>query len=169
MINIKFKKIRKNARIPFRAYKNDAGYDCFISKFSSIDIVQINDFSKKDIVQIHDIDVFKKVLDPNERILCKLGFATEIPEGYYFQIVPRSGLALRNGITIVNSPATIDSGYRDEWGVILLNTGKKPYELSIGDKICQIICRKMVDINIVKVSKLNDSKRGKGKFGSSGK
>ena len=111
----------------------------------------------------------KEQLHPLQRVICYLGFTTEIPKGYYAQIVPRSGLALWEGLTILNTPATIDSGYRNEWGVIIINLSTMIKTLNIGDRICQIIFRKLVDIEFEEVEELNKSERGLDGLGSTGK
>ena len=116
-----------------------------------------------------EIDDDEYTLQPLERILCPLGFATAIPEGYYAAVVPRSGLALWQGLSIVNSPGTIDSGYRNEWGAIVVNLSKSPVTLHKGDKICQLIIRKLVDYEFEEVETLPTSERGLGGFGSTGK
>ncbi|MHA1620337.1 MAG: dUTP diphosphatase, partial [Promethearchaeota archaeon] len=108
-------------------------------------------------------------LKPLERILCPLGFATAIPEGYYATVVPRSGFALWEGLSIVNSPGTIDAGYRNEWGAIVVNLSNRDVVLHKGDKICQLIIRKLVDYDFEIVEELPTSDRGLGGFGSTGK
>ncbi|KKN09547.1 hypothetical protein LCGC14_1045370, partial [marine sediment metagenome] len=108
-------------------------------------------------------------LFPLQRVDCRLGFATEIPKSYYAQIVPRSGLALWNGLTILNTPATIDSGFRNEWMVIIVNISNKEVKLKVGDRICQIIIRKMIDFEFEEVEELNKSERGLNGLGSTGK
>ena len=101
--------------------------------------------------------------------MCPLGFASEIPKGYYGAVVPRSGLALWEGISIVNSPGTIDAGYRNEWGAIVVNLSNKSITLNKGDKICQFIIRKLVDYELETVEELSNSERSLGGFGSTGK
>ena len=109
------------------------------------------------------------ILKPFERIACPLGFSTAIPKGYYFKVVPRSGLALWNGISIVNSPGTIDSGYRNEWMAIVINLSTEEVTLHKGDRICQLILSKMYEYEILEVDELPESERGLGGFGSTGK
>lgn len=118
-----------------------------------------------------DSGVYSVTIDPGEAKLIKTGIFTEIPEGYEIQIRPRSGLALKHSISIPNSPATLDSDYRGEIGVILINHGKKPFEVKNGDRIAQLVLNKVEQINWISVSSLEDlskTERGLGGFGSTG-
>jgi len=108
------------------------------------------------------------VLVPNIPLAVATGLALEIPSGYEVQLRPRSGLALKYAITLANSPATIDPGYRGELKVILLNLGKLPYEIHAGDRVAQMIVSKYEAV-IWEEADLNDSERGEGGFGSSGR
>jgi len=121
------------------------------------------------IKKLEEINSNTYILQPLERILCPLGFASEIPQGYYAAVVPRSGLALWEGISIVNSPGTIDAGYRNEWAAIVVNLSNKAITLNRGDKICQFIIRKLVDYEFETVKELPDSERSLRGFGSTGK
>ena len=106
-----------------------------------------------------------------ERMLIPTGLFFEIPEGHFITLRPRSGLAFRNGITLLNSPATIDSDYRGELQVILINLGKKTFRVNSGDKIAQLLLEKceIPEWEIVTdLDDLNDSERGAGGFGSTG-
>jgi dUTP pyrophosphatase len=107
------------------------------------------------------------VLIPNVPLAVSTGLAFEIPSGYEVQLRPRSGLALKHGITLANSPATIDPGYRGELKVILLNLGKVPYEIHEGDRIAQMVVSKYEAVTWEE-AELADSHRGEGGFGSSG-
>lgn len=118
-----------------------------------------------------DDGVYSVTIDPGEAKLIKTGMFTEIPEGYEIQIRPRSGLALKHSISIPNSPATLDADYRGEIGVILINHGKKPFEVKNGDRIAQLVLNKVEQINWISVSSLEDlskTERGLGGFGSTG-
>ena len=159
---IPFKKVNNEAIIPKHSKKGDAGADAHIMGFKKI----VNENGKKELVEINS-DTY--TLKPLERIGCPLGFATAIPEGYYFKVVPRSGLALWEGISIVNTPGTIDSGYRNEWMAIVINLSNKDVVLKKGDRICQIILGKIYDFEVVETDTLPDSERGLGGFGSTGK
>jgi dUTP pyrophosphatase len=109
------------------------------------------------------------VLKPLERTLVKTGLFLEIPEGYEAQVRPRSGLALKKGITVLNSPGTIDADYRGEIGVILVNLSQEPFEIESGDRIAQLIFAKVEQANWIQTNELADSERGQGGFGSTGK
>ena len=109
------------------------------------------------------------VLKPLERALVKTGLFLEIPEGYEAQVRPRSGLALKKGITVLNSPGTIDADYRGEIGVILVNLSQEPFEIESGDRIAQLIFAKVEQANWIQTNELADSERGHGGFGSTGK
>jgi dUTP pyrophosphatase len=108
------------------------------------------------------------VLTPGVACAVATGLALEIPTGYEVQIRPRSGLALKHAITLPNSPATIDPGYRGELKIILLNLGKNEYEVHPGDRIAQMVVAKYEAVEWEE-SELNESVRGQGGFGSSGR
>lgn len=142
-MKIKMKKLHKDAIIPKQAHEGDVGLD------------------------LHTIDV--GVLQPNSRAILRTGIAVKPPKGYELQIRPRSGLAYKHGITVLNSPATIEPTYRGDVGIILFNTGTEPFEISKGDRIAQGVFKQYeenVDIDIV--DELDETKRGSGGFGSSG-
>jgi dUTP pyrophosphatase len=110
----------------------------------------------------------KLVIEPGSRELVPTGLAIELPEGFEAQIRPRSGLALKKGITLVNTPGTIDADYRGEIGVILINHGSEPFEIERGDRIAQMIVAPIVQARLVEVDDLSSSDRGAGGFGSTG-
>ncbi|MEO9470102.1 dUTP diphosphatase [Parasphingorhabdus sp.] len=103
-----------------------------------------------------------------DRGLVGTGFAFAIPEGFEVQVRPRSGLALKKGISVLNSPGTIDSDYRGEIKVILANLGSEEFVIARGDRIAQIVVAPVQRGNLVEVSELDDTKRGAGGFGSTG-
>ena len=105
---------------------------------------------------------------PGERILVPSGFKLQIPVEYEVQIRPRSGLAIKHGITVLNSPGTIDSDYRGEIGIILINHSKNKFIVNPKDRIAQMVICKVTKMNLVKVSLLNNTERGSGGFGSTG-
>ena len=140
-MKIKIKKLKPEARLPEYAHPGDAGMDLF-----SCD---------------------NYVLKPGERRLVATGLAFEIPYGTELQIRPRSGLALKKGISIVNSPGTLDFCYRGELGVILINHGEEDFEVKKGDKIAQAVLNKIELADIVEVEELSETERGVGGFGSS--
>jgi len=107
-------------------------------------------------------------LQPGAPRLVPTGLSIELPPGYEAQIRPRSGLALKHAITLPNSPATIDPGYRGEIRVILLNQGREPYEIQPGDRIAQMVIARYEPIEWEE-GELNESRRGEGGFGSSGR
>lgn len=108
-------------------------------------------------------------LMPSEIKLISTGIFIELPDGFEAQVRPRSGLALKNGITILNSPGTIDADYRGEVGVILINLSKQEFIIHDGDRIAQMVINEYVKINWNEVEILNLSDRGEGGFGHTGK
>ncbi|RLD63581.1 MAG: dUTP diphosphatase [Bacteroidetes bacterium] len=109
------------------------------------------------------------VLKPLERKLIPTGLFIELPEGYEAQIRPRSGLALKNGITVLNTPGTIDADYRGEIGIILVNLSNQDFEINNGDRICQMIIAKYQQVDLLQVDVINETERGAGGFGHTGK
>jgi dUTP pyrophosphatase len=108
------------------------------------------------------------VLKPGERALIPTGFAIELPKGYEGQIRPRSGLALNFGVTVLNSPGTIDADYRGEIGVVLVNLGNRPFSVTRGARIAQLIVSAVERVTLVESDGLGESARGSGGFGSTG-
>ncbi len=141
-MKIKIKKIEKDAILPHYAHEGDAGMDVY---------------SCEDCV-----------IKPGERKLVRTGLCFEIPKGYEIQIRPKSGLALNYGITVLNTPGTLDSGYRGELKIILFNTGKEEYKIKKGQKISQIVLSKYEEAEIEEVSELSNTRRGENGFGSTG-
>jgi len=111
----------------------------------------------------------KTILKPMERKLISTGLKIEIPFGYEVQIRPRSGLAFKNGITVINSPGTIDSDYRGEIGILLINLSNENFEINNGDRIAQMVLSKYEVPNFIETSKISISQRGEDGFGSTGK
>ena len=142
MININVKRLSDSAKIPHYAHIGDAGADLYASE--SI------------------------IVPENGVAAVPTGIAIEIPAGYVGYINPRSGMALK-GITVMNAPGTIDSGYRGEIKVILVNHTKDHYHINDGDKIAQIVFHKYHEVFFEPVDELSNSDRGEGGFGSSGK
>ncbi len=108
-------------------------------------------------------------IQPREFDMIPLGIKIAIPDGYEAQIRPRSGLAAKNGIGMLNSPGTIDSDYRGEIKVILFNFGKKPFEINRGDRIAQMVIAPITKANLNEQKSLDDTSRGEGGFGHTGK
>ena len=109
------------------------------------------------------------ILEPGKVELISTNISVEIPVGYEIQVRPRSGLAANHSIGILNSPGTIDSDYRGEVKIILMNFGKENFKISRGDRIAQLIVSKVYIAKMVEVKELNTSSRGKGGFGHTGK
>lgn len=108
-------------------------------------------------------------LEPGQRALVGTGVRVAVPDGYAAFVVPRSGLATKHGITIVNSPGTVDAGYRGELKVTLLNTdAREAYDIAVGDRIAQLIIMPVARARFVPVDELESSARGEGGFGSTG-
>ena len=143
MIKLKVKKLNKLAEIPQYQTDEAAGFD------------------------LHSIEDI--VIAPNERKLISTGLSFEIPKGYEIQIRPRSGLAYKHGITVLNSPGTIDSDYRGEIKVLLINHSNESFEIKVGERIAQAVIQAVIQANFEEVEELNDTTRGAGGFGSTGK
>lgn len=139
---VRFKKLHPLAVAPSYAKQGDAGADV-----RSVETVLIG---------------------PGETIAVDIGLAVEIESGFEIQVRPRSGLALNHGITVLNSPGTIDSGYRGPCKVILHNTQSDPYLVEVGDKVAQFVVSRKPSTIFVEVDELSDSERGSGGFGSTG-
>jgi dUTP pyrophosphatase len=107
-------------------------------------------------------------LPPGARALVPTGFALELPQGYEAQVRPRSGLALKAGVTLLNSPGTIDADYRGEVMVIMINHGVEPFLVQRGDRIAQLVVAPVSHVEIVAVEALAETERGQGGFGSTG-
>ena len=109
------------------------------------------------------------IIPPQERALVPTGIAIALSEGYELQVRPRSGLALKHGITVLNTPGTVDSDYRGELKIILINLGSEPFEIAIGDRIAQGILSEVTRARFLEVENLSDTERGVGGFGSTGR
>jgi dUTP pyrophosphatase len=107
-------------------------------------------------------------LDPGERVLIPTGLAMEIPAGYEVQVRPRSGLAAKYGVTVANAPGTIDSDFRGEVHVILINLGAKSHEIQRGDRVAQLVVAPVLQAQVQEVRSLQNTKRGAGGFGHTG-
>ena len=140
---LKVKKIHEDAILPSYAHFNDAGLDLF--------------------------SVEEVLIKPNETALIKTGIKIELPIQTEAQIRPRSGLALKHGITVLNTPGTIDEGYRGEIGIILINHGKSDFLVEKKMKIAQMVIKPVWQVEVNEVEELSDSLRGEGGFGSTGK
>lgn len=108
------------------------------------------------------------VLQPLERVLVPTGLYLQLPRGYECQIRPRSGLSLKHGITIVNTPGTVDSDYRGEIGVVVINLSKEPFVINDGERICQMVIAQYDRVDWEPVERIDETVRGDGGFGHSG-
>lgn len=123
--------------------------------------------TKQTLILGKDIDNF--ILNPMDRVCVQVGIAIGgVPEGYEVQVRPRSGLAFKHGITIVNTPGTIDSDYRGEIGALLCNLSNEPFVIIRGERIAQMIVCPIVKCNICIVDELDETERGSGRLGSTG-
>ena len=120
-----------------------------------------------DLLAAIDIDV-TMTLGFCERALVPTGLVLQFPQGYEAQVRPRSGLALKHGVTVLNSPGTIDADYRGEIRVILINLGREPFSLRRGDRIAQLVLAPVMRADLVEVVHLDQTQRGAGGFGSTG-
>ncbi len=141
MIELPIRRLRPDAQVPTRAYAGDAGID-----LAACDRVE---------------------LGPGERALVSTGVAVAIPDGYAGYVQPRSGLAAEHGISIVNTPGLVDSGYRGELKVNLLNTDREPFVVEPGMRIAQLVVLPVPAVRLVEVDELPASERGARGFGSS--
>lgn len=119
-----------------------------------------------DVCAVLDDDI---VLQPGNRVLVPTGLAFAIPAGYEVQVRPRSGLAIKHGISMVNSPGTIDADYRGEIRIILINHGEEPFIISSGDRIAQLVVAPVCQAELLEVEDLSETARGAGGFGHTGR
>lgn len=147
--------------LPNYAHPDDAGLD-LRADFSKGVNTDLMDFAGYDIER-NVILIFS-----GGRALIPINIHTAIPKGYEIQIRPRSGLALKKGITVLNTPGTIDSQYRNSWGVILINLSDEIFEVAQGDRIAQAVLNKFEKIDWESVDDLNETDRGNSGFGDSG-
>ena len=109
------------------------------------------------------------VIEPGERAKIPTGIAVAIPRGYAGFVLPRSGLAARHGISLVNSPGLVDSGYRGEMAIIMINTDKhEAFQIKRGDRIAQLVIQRVEEVKLIRRDRLDDTTRGEGGFGSTG-
>ena len=141
-MKVKVKRISKDAVVPKMAHKGDSGFDLYASESAA--------------------------LKPGDRKLIGTGIKIEVPSGYEAQVRPKSGLAINFGITVLNAPGTIDSGYRGEVKVILVNLGKEEFLVEKGKKIAQLVFAGVECPELNETGKLKESKRSDGGFGSTG-
>lgn len=141
-MTLRFRRIHPDAALPSYAHEGDAGMD---------------------VRSVEELE-----LAPGARALVHTGLVMMLPPGWEAQVRPRSGLALKHGVTVLNTPGTIDAGYRGEVGVILANFGDRPFKVSKGDKVAQVVVAPVTRADIVETSELDETERGAGGFGSTG-
>jgi dUTP pyrophosphatase len=141
-VEIRVKRLNPDAEIPKAAKKGDVAFDLY--------------------------SVIDYEIKPGERYAVPTGIAVEIPIGYEGQVRPRSGLALKDGITVLNTPGTIDSGYRGEVKTIMINQGDISFQITKGMRISQLAIRPVPEVTFIEVDKLSGTDRGEGGFGSTG-
>lgn len=143
VIKVKILKLDKELPTPHYKYDGDAGMDLYSAE--------------------------KYELKPGEFRLFRTGFRIALPYGYEMQIRPRSGLAANYGISIVNTPCTVDAGYRGDINIALINLGKEAYKVKRGERIAQAVFKKVERAELVEVEELDDTERGNDGFGSTGR
>ncbi len=141
-MKVLFKRLRPDAELPAYARPGDAGMD---------------------LRSVEDT-----VVPRGGRTLVKTGLAMQLPPGYEAQVRPRSGLALKHGVTVLNTPGTIDSGYRGEVGVILANFGDSDFPVAKGDRIAQLVIAPVTQADVEETDTIDETDRGAGGFGSTG-
>lgn len=142
MLEVKLQRISEDAIVPDRAYSDAAGFDLY--------------------------SIEQAILPPGGRRLIRTGWNIQLPPGTEGQVRPRSGLALKHGITVLNSPGTIDADYRGEIGVVLINHGSEPFQVEKGSKIAQLVFATVAPACVEVVDELEDSQRGARGYGSTG-
>ncbi|GAB2186337.1 dUTP diphosphatase [Roseibium sp. LAB1] len=146
-VTLELKRLEHGRDLPLPAYQSDLA--------AGLDLVAAVDS--------------KITLAPGSRALVPTGLAMALPAGFEAQVRPRSGLAAKHGVTVLNTPGTIDADYRGEVKVILINLGEEPFEISRGDRIAQMVIAPVLQADIVEVEDLSETARGAGGFGSTGR
>mgnify|MGYP002632723049 CR=1 FL=1 len=142
-LQVRVKRLTPSATLPSRAHPGDAGLD---------------------LCAAVDLDIA-----PGETCLVGTGLSLELPRGTEAQVRPRSGLALKHSVTVLNTPGTIDEGYRGEVGVILINHGRAVFEVRRGMKVAQLVVQPTLAVEVTESQTLSDTSRGEGGFGSTGR
>jgi dUTP pyrophosphatase len=143
--------VKSDELLPKFAYEGDAGCDL-----------------RADLKGTFLSDTNSVTIEPMESMTINTGFSAAIPEGWFGMVVPRSGIACNHGVTVINTPGIVDSGYRGEIKVGLINLGSEPYDIIHGDRIAQMVLVPCADVSFMRVSSLDETERGTGGFGSSG-
>lgn len=151
---------KSSNELPKYAHKGDAGFDLR----ANVEEIK-NDNYLFNAIRFNATTI---ILNPGGRVLIPTGLYMAIPEGYELQIRPRSGLALKHGITVVNTPGTIDAIYRGNIGVILKNSGTEPFIIEQGDRIAQGVLNKVEEANLIETDSLDETDRSDSGYGKSG-
>ncbi len=141
-MKLKVKRIHNDATLPKYIHEHDSGMDIY--------------------------SIENKIIESGKSSLIKTGLKIELPDNTEAQVRPKSGIALNNSVTVLNSPGTIDQGFTGEICVILINHGLEPYKVEKGKKIAQIVIQPIIRVEVEEVSDISDSSRGEGGFGSTG-
>ncbi len=141
-MKLKVKRIDEEAIIPKYVHSTDSGMDIY--------------------------SIENKVINPGETVLIKTGLKIELPPNTEAQIRPKSGIALKNSVTVLNTPGTIDEGFTGEICIILINHGKEDYKVNKGEKIAQMVIQPVIRVDIEEVHDIQNTSRGEGGFGSTG-
>lgn len=151
---------KSSNELPKYAHKGDAGFDLR----ANVEEIKNSNYLFN-AIKLNDTTI---ILNPGGRVLIPTGLYMAIPEGYEFQVRPRSGLALNHGITVVNTPGTIDAIYRGNIGVILKNGGTEPFIIEQGDRIAQGVLNKVEEANFIETDSLDETDRSDSGYGKSG-
>lgn len=151
---------KSSNELPKYAHKGDAGFDLR----ANVEEIENNNY----LFNAIKFNATTIILNPGGRVLIPTGLYMAIPEGYELQIRPRSGLALKYGITVVNTPGTIDAVYRGNIGVILMNNGTEPFIIEQGDRIAQGVLNKVEEANLIEAESLDETDRSDSGYGKSG-
>lgn len=162
-MNVKIKRLTETATIPTKAHSTDACFDIYADCPNSKYEVERDSYGVAATEYGDGI-----AIRPGEAATIHTGFATDIPEGYFAAVFPRSGMGIKRHLRLSNSTGIIDSSYRGEWMVALYNDGKENQIIHHGDRIAQFTLLPVLDIALTEVNELNETERGDGGFGSSG-
>lgn len=163
--SLRVKKLFPDAQLPERANPTDSGMDVFVHHFEKA-------FTRYCVKELDSkclgFNGAEYTLESNDRVLVATGLSVAIEPGYEVQVRPRSGNALKRGLTVLNTPGTIDSSYRGPVGVIIINTSHLPQTIKIGEKIAQLVVAPVCLSEVIEVEDLDKTDRGAGGFGSTG-
>lgn len=166
----KVKKLYHDAQLPVRANPTDSGLDVFVHHFEKA----YTRYGCRELVNVSPTDKAlgfdgsEYVLETNDRVFIATGLSVSVEPGFEIQVRPKSGLALKKGLSIVNTPGTVDSSYRGPVNIIVINTGHERQTIKIGEKIAQLVVAPVCLSEVVEVEDLDSTDRGSGGFGSTG-